>query len=106
MKKPWKPNRRERRILLVLLTGAGNLWGLKIFHLAQVSSWGGMYVVLAKLEQQGWVTAESSCPFMSLKTGESRRRMRYQLTDKGRAGAMEALGLIEDASDRAGANGF
>lgn len=86
----WNPNRRQRRVLLALLSSAGNLYPLKLMQVAQVGS-GTLDLLLGKLEAAGWLRAESA-------KDESFKR--YLLTPEGRAGAMRALGLREDADDR------
>ena len=88
--RPWKPNRRERRVLLALLTGASNLSGYPLARAAQVS-YGYVYVALARLERFGWVTGEWG-------VGPSPRRRFYQLTPMGRERAMLRLGL-EDRTE-------
>lgn len=84
-RKPWKPNRRERRILLVLMSGAGGLSGYPIARAAQVGS-GYVYVALARLQHHGWVTSEWA-------DGPELRRRFYRLTLDGRRNALECLGL-------------
>ncbi len=86
-KREIKPTRATRRVLLVLLTGAGRLSGYPIARAAQVNS-GGVYVILARLERIGWVASdwEQGKP-------EGERRRFYQLTRYGRAKALEMLGL-------------
>jgi DNA-binding PadR family transcriptional regulator len=91
-RKQWKPNRRERRVILALLSGASNLSGWPLGNAAQVSS-GSVYVCLARLERLGWVTGEQGP-----ETGHGRRRF-YRLTELGRSCGMKALGL--EASDDA-----
>jgi DNA-binding PadR family transcriptional regulator len=82
-----KPTRGTRRVLLVLLTGAGRLSGYPISRAAMVGS-GHVYVILARLERVGWVASdwEQGKP-------EGERRKFYQLTRYGRARALALLGL-------------
>jgi PadR family transcriptional regulator PadR len=82
-----KPTRRTRRVLLVLLTGAGRLSGYPISRAAMVDA-GYVYTVLATLEGAGWVASdwEEGKP-------EGQRRRFYQLTRYGRARALTLLGL-------------
>jgi DNA-binding PadR family transcriptional regulator len=84
--------RAERRVLLVLLSGAANLSGYPLARAARVSS-GRVYVVLDRLENLGWVTGEWESPD-PLPDGRPRRRF-YRLTGKGRSEAMAVLGLTE-----------
>jgi DNA-binding PadR family transcriptional regulator len=88
--RPWKPTRRDRRVLLVLLTGAGNLSGYPISRAAQVGS-GQVYVSLARLEREGWVDSDwGDGP-------PGRRRRYYRLTPTGRVRALASLGLAESS---------
>ena len=82
-----KPTRATRRVLLVLLTGASNLSGWPIGHISGTGA-GSVYVVLARLEREGWVT---SC-WEERFDGRPRRRF-YALTRQGRAKAIGLLGL-------------
>lgn len=84
--------RGERRVLLVLLTGASRLSGYPISRAAQVGA-GHVYVILAGLERRGWATSdwEDGKP-------EGQRRRFYRLTPEGRTGAMELLGLETEGS--------
>lgn len=85
--KQWRPGRRDRRVLLALLTGAPELSGYPLSRAAQVGS-GRVYVSLAALEREGWVTSEWGPP------GERGHRRRfYSLTPAGRIKALAALGL-------------
>jgi DNA-binding PadR family transcriptional regulator len=87
-KKPEiKPTRATRRVLLVLLTGAGKLSGYPISRAGMVHS-GNVYVILARLERTGWVAAdwEHGKP-------EGQRRRFYRLTRYGQAQALKLLGL-------------
>jgi DNA-binding PadR family transcriptional regulator len=85
--KPWKPSRRERRVLLALLSGASSLSGYPLGRVAQVTS-GRVYITLAKLERLGWVDSEwQAGPHV----GERRRF--YHLTANGRRRVMDLLGL-------------
>lgn len=80
--------RRHRRILLALLSGAGNLSGYPLSRVAQVSS-GTVYVVLARLEAAGWAAGE----WDPEQTPDGGRRRYYHLTLRGRQQAMRLLGL-------------
>lgn len=85
-------SRRDRRVLLVLLTGASNLTGLRICEAAGIGS-GTAYPALAKIERLGWVNRERV-------TGYGRPdRWLYSLTADGRAGVMEVLGLEDGSND-------
>lgn len=92
--------RRDRRVMLVLLTGAPELSGYPISRAGMVSA-GGVYITLARLEQAGWVTAEWEPRPMDraavrlgveLPRSDQRRRF-YRLTPKGRENALRVLGL-------------
>ena len=82
-----RPTRRTRRVLLVLLTGAEGLSGYPISRLAGVGS-GAVYVTLAKLEREGWVTGEWQ---QNPPPGQPGSRRFYRLTRQGRA---KAIGLL------------
>lgn len=84
----WKPNRRERRILLVLMTGAPGLSGYPISRLAQAGS-GSVYPTLARLEKLGWVTGE----WDAAETANGGRRRFYKLTVIGRENVAQLLGI-------------
>ena len=88
-KPPVKPTRATRRVLLVLLTGAGRLSGFPLSRAAQVSA-GRVYVILDRLEDLGWVAGdwEQDPP-----AGRPGRRRFYQITRYGRAQALKLLGL-------------
>ena len=83
-----KPTRRNKRVLLVLLTGAANLSCYPIWRLAG-STAGRVYLILATLEDAGWVTGEWEA---GIAPGSPRRRF-FSLTWKGCVKAMEMLGL-------------
>ena len=85
--KPWKPSRRERRVLLALLSGASNLSGYPVGHAAQVGS-GRVYITLGRLEALGWVTKRAG----EDGTSQGERRF-YSLTPHGRSQVMRLLGL-------------
>lgn len=85
-------SRRERRVLLALLSGASSLSGYPLSRAAQVGS-GTVYVVLARLERAGLVDAD----WETRADNKSRRRF-YRLTSEGRTYALEALGL-KDGSE-------
>jgi DNA-binding PadR family transcriptional regulator len=87
MAKPWKPSRRERRVLLVLLSGASNLSGYPAGRAAQVSSW-TVYRVFDRLEARGWAAGE----WGPGQPGSGRRRF-YSLTPEGREAALGFLKL-------------
>lgn len=93
----WKPNRRQRRVLTVLMTGAPSLSGYPVMRLAQTGA-GTVYILLARLERLGWVSSEwEVLPF-----GEDRPRRRfYALTPEGRERVTELLGLeVPDVAGR------
>lgn len=81
-----KPSRQVRRVLSVLLTGAGNLSIYMTGYAAAISP-EAAHDVLAGLERAGWVTSERQA------TTESSRRKFYTLTRQGRAKAIGLLGL-------------
>lgn len=87
--RPWKPSRRDRRVLLALLSGAGNLSGYPISRTAQVRA-GTLYPLLARLEKRGWVTSE-----WEVRTDGRLPRRFYSLTSEGRRCALALLGLEE-----------
>lgn len=78
-------SRAMKRVLLVLLTDAANLGGFTITEAAELSS-GRVYVCLAQLEAEGWVTGE-------FEDGPYPRRRFYRLTPDGWVNAHELLGL-------------
>jgi DNA-binding PadR family transcriptional regulator len=86
------PTRATRRVLLVLLTGAGELSGFPISRAAMVGS-GHVYVLLARLERAGWVASEWQ---ENVPRGRPGPRRFYQLTRYGRAMALTMLGLGND----------
>lgn len=79
--------RKNRRVLLVLLSGATNLSGYPICQAAMTGS-GTVYYLLWRLEDAGWVTSEEGPVF----NGDMRRRF-YRLTPAGRSEAYALLGL-------------
>ena len=87
-----KPTRATRRVLLVLLTGAGRLSGYPVSRAAQVGS-GHVYVVLARLEREGWADSEWG------PESEHGRRRFYRLTPRGRYYGLQMLGLEEGEND-------
>jgi DNA-binding PadR family transcriptional regulator len=87
MTKPWKPNRRERRVLLALLSGAGNLSGYPLGRTAQVGSL-TVYRVLDRLEDRYWVIGQWEAD----KPKGERRRF-YTLTPVGRTAVLGLLKL-------------
>jgi DNA-binding PadR family transcriptional regulator len=84
--RPWKPSRRERRVLLALLSGASNLSGYPIGRAAQVGS-GRVYVTLAKLEKQAYWVVRDQVPG---------GRAFYRLTPAGRHAVMGLCGLEDE----------
>jgi DNA-binding PadR family transcriptional regulator len=78
--------RGRRRVLLALLGGAENLHGPRLCAAAQVGSW-ALYPFLDHLRAAGWAVGEA-------RIIEQRKTRCYRLTDKGRAHAAAALGLI------------
>jgi DNA-binding PadR family transcriptional regulator len=80
--------RRRRRVLLALLTGAGNLSGYPLCRAAQVGP-GTVYTLLSHLEDAEWVTSE----WDTETAPNGGRRRFYRLTERGRTGAAAALGL-------------
>jgi hypothetical protein len=79
-----KPTRRMRRVLTVLLTGAGNLGGGTFWRLTGVTA----YAELARLERAGWVTTSKEPG----PVGRSARTF-YHLTPDGRTAALKLLKL-------------
>lgn len=77
--------RGRRRILLALLTGAGNLHGWRLCQAAQVWS-GTLYPFLDHLEDAGWVTGTK-------RQVDGRELRCYDLTDTGRFETFRALRL-------------
>lgn len=75
--------RGRRRVLLALLTGAGNLHGYRLCEAAQVWGW-VLYPFLDHLEDAGWVTGR-------MVTIKGRDYRCYTLTDTGRFEASKAL---------------
>lgn len=82
--------RRARRVLLALLSGAGNLSGYDLGRVAQAGS-GAVYPVLDRLEAAGWVTAG----WDPEETPNGGRRRYYALTPYGRVRVMGVLGLTD-----------
>lgn len=80
-----KLRRRDRRVVIALLTGAGNLSGFPLATLAQVST-ARVYRVLDLMEDAGHVTAHWG-------DGPRPRRRFYRLTPDGCAWAHRTLGL-------------
>lgn len=91
--KQWKPGRRDRRVLLVLLTGSGRLSSYPISRAAQVRS-GHVFIVLRRLEREGWVASEVEQDPPARQPG---RRRFYRLTALGRYYGMKELGLEESS---------
>jgi DNA-binding PadR family transcriptional regulator len=85
-KPPIRPTRATRRVLLALLSGAGNLSGYPISCAAQVGS-GRVYTILNQLERAGWAASD-----WGPETGFGRRRF-YRLTARGRYHGLKMLGL-------------
>ena len=97
-KPPFRLTRRNRRILLVLLSGASNLGGFMIMRQARVGS-GTLYPLLARMEARHWVEFEVDGQRAAPVTSRGRRAGLYRLTPAGRAQVMGLLGL-EEAGDR------
>ena len=93
-KRHW--SRAQRRVLLALLSGAGNLSGYPLCRAAQVWS-ATTYPTLDWLEATGWVTATWQENPPPQQRGNPRRF--YRLTPEGRAAAMKILGLTEGQTD-------
>ena len=80
--------RRDRRVMLALLSDAANLGEYTICHAAGIGA-GSAYPVLARLEGLGWTERERETP-----APENRPpRTFYRLTPEGRTRVMELLGL-------------
>jgi DNA-binding PadR family transcriptional regulator len=88
-KPPVAPTRATRRVLLALLSGASNLSGYPLARAAQVG-YGKVYVILARLEREGWADSD-----WGPETAHGRRRF-YRLTTRGRYYALRTLGLEDD----------
>jgi len=86
-----KPTRSTRRVLLVLLTGAGRLSGYQLARTAQVGSV-RTYAVLDRLETEGWAAGK-------FEDGPAPRRRFYHLTPRGRYYGLQMLGLEEGEND-------
>ena len=84
--------RSHRRVMLVLLTGAGRLSGYPICRAAMTGP-GTVYLVLERMEKRGWVAGEWETP--DPLPGDRPRRRFYRLTPEGRSAVMELLGLEE-----------
>ena len=78
-------SRAMKRVLLTLLTDAGNLGMSTITQAAEIGP-GRVMVCLAQLEGEGWVTGE-------FQAGPYPRRRFYRLTPDGWVNAHELLGL-------------
>lgn len=96
-KPPVRLTRRTRRILLVLLSGAGNLGSYAICRAAAIPL-GTIYPVLVRLESAGWAEGEWG-PLIPGTPLRRRyyplRRRYYRLTPKGRYQALALLHLEE-----------
>jgi DNA-binding PadR family transcriptional regulator len=77
--------RGRRRMLLALLTGAGNLYGWRLCQAAQVGSV-TLYPFLDHLEHAGWITRE-------LRFVSDQWLYCYSLTEVGRWSALAELRL-------------
>lgn len=88
--KPWEPGQKDRRVLLVLLTKAGELSSYPISRASGVRS-GRVLMILGRLERMGWVE-----PYWEQDPPPRQKGPRrfYRLTPRGRNEAM-ALGLEE-----------
>ena len=84
----WKPNRRQRRVLTVLMTGAPGLSGYPIMRLAQTGN-ATVYLTLDRLENLGWVSGEWDVE----ETPNGGRRRFYRLTPAGRENVARLLGM-------------
>jgi DNA-binding MarR family transcriptional regulator len=82
--------RGDRRVMLALLSGAGNLSGARVYLAAGIGS-GSFYTVVDRLEQRGYVWRERREP----RFGEEMASFRYRLTPAGRVALLELLGLEE-----------
>ena len=78
--------RRRQRVLLVLLSGAGNLHDERLRRAARVRP-GTLYPFLSHLEAAGWVVRHRRSIGLE-------RKYCYDLTDAGRAHAAAGLCLI------------
>lgn len=81
-------SRANRRVLLVLLTGAEHLGGYTVWRLAGGSS-GTVQRALWNLKDAGWVETERGGAF----AGGAEGRLYYSLSPEGRSDAMRLLGL-------------
>ncbi len=90
---PWKPTRRERRVLLELLSDKASLSGSQLARVAQTGS-GTTHATLVHLKRHGWVTHEDDDGY----AGTGRRSCR--LTPDGRTAARELLGLTAPGGKR------
>jgi PadR family transcriptional regulator len=79
----------------VLLTGAPGLSGYPISRAAMVGS-GTVYLILAKLEKQGWVDSDWD---PDPPPGVPGRRRFYRLTTEGRRESLQVLGLPDRAEE-------
>lgn len=84
----WKPNRRERRVLLALLATPDGSMAWPLCRAAQVGS-GTAYKTVARLVGQRW--AVRSHEWLPGRRG----RGIYTLTPEGRRVALALLGLEE-----------
>ena len=85
-KPPIRPTRATRRVLLALLSGAGNLHARRLGEAAGVRSW-TLYPFLEHLEAAGWTDKHRRHVGLE-------RKYCYDLTDIGRLHAAAELGLI------------
>ncbi|MGI5414252.1 PadR family transcriptional regulator [Actinomadura luteofluorescens] len=84
--------RRDRRVVLALLTGADNLSGYPLARAAQVSAV-RVYRVLDRLQDADYVTATWTDVTGLGEDGVLRQRRCYRLTSDGRVWAHRTLGL-------------
>lgn len=91
-RREWKPNRRQRRVLLALLSGLPRLSGYPLCQMSQAGP-GTVYPLLARLERLEWVSSEWETP-NPLPPGRGRRRF-YALTLEGRRNVARLLGMEE-----------
>lgn len=88
--------RSHRKVMLVMLTRAGNVNGYVAMRAARVSS-GSFYIAIGRLEKLGYVERQARDPGF----GMDGRRFRYVLTPLGREALLELLELTEyDPDDK------
>ena len=88
--------RSHRRVMLVMLTWAGNVNGYVAMRAARVGS-GSFYIAIGRLEKLGYVERQAR----DAGYADGNRRFRYVLTSLGREALLELLGLTEyDPDDK------